>query len=239
MPACFPVPSVRSFANTSPAPPDCGGVSPRKERDPPLIGAEKHTGVMTDTITLIGIVATTPRHLVTNAGLAITSFRLASTQRRFDRSQEKWVDADTNWYTVTAFRQLAYNTAVSVVKGDRVIVDGRIRIRDWQAGERSGTNIDVEADALGPDLSWGTARWVRSLRGDQSADDPRSAELSENGPGESSSTTVAEGDPAEVVHQAAPAPTPMTAVGASRSERKNRTAVSATFQGQEEIAVPF
>ncbi|MBC7519234.1 MAG: single-stranded DNA-binding protein [Microbacteriaceae bacterium] len=127
---------------------------------------------MTDTITLIGIVATPPRHLITNAGLAITSFRLASTQRRFDRAQEKWVDGDTNWYTVTTFRQLAYNAAVSVVKGDRVIVDGRIRVRDWQAGERSGTNIDVEADALGHDLAWGTARWVRTLGAGIAGSDP-------------------------------------------------------------------
>ena len=40
---------------------------------------------MTDTITLTGLVATTPRHLVTSEGLPITSFRLASTQRRYDR----------------------------------------------------------------------------------------------------------------------------------------------------------
>ena len=152
---------------------------------------------MTDTITLIGIVATPPRHLITNAGLAITSFRLASTQRRFDRSQEKWVDADTNWYTVTTFRQLALNAAVSVVKGDRVIVEGRIRIRDWQAGERTGTNIDIEADALGHDLSWGTARWIRSLPtgqlGDQAAGLPASwSTPSSDNPDVSSVVTAAD-----------------------------------------------
>ena len=43
---------------------------------------------MPDAITLTGLVATNPRHLVTSEGLPITSFRLASTQRRFDRSQE-------------------------------------------------------------------------------------------------------------------------------------------------------
>jgi len=32
----------------------------------------------------------------TLAGLPITSFRLASTQRRFDRSQERWVDGEAN-----------------------------------------------------------------------------------------------------------------------------------------------
>ena len=42
---------------------------------------------MIDTLAVSGIVATTPRHIVTSEGLAITSFRLASTQRRFDKGQ--------------------------------------------------------------------------------------------------------------------------------------------------------
>jgi single-strand DNA-binding protein len=117
---------------------------------------------MSDIITLTGVVATIPRAITTSEGLAITSFRLASTQRRFDRAQEKWVDGDTNWYTVTTFRQLASNAAVSVKKGERVVVTGRLRIRDWESGDKAGTNIDVEADAIGHDLSWGTAAFSRN-----------------------------------------------------------------------------
>jgi len=56
---------------------------------------------VSDIITVTGIVATTPRHLVTSSGLAISSFRLASGQRRFDRAKQTWVDAETNWYTVS------------------------------------------------------------------------------------------------------------------------------------------
>lgn len=118
---------------------------------------------MTDLITLTGLVATDPRHIVTSEGLAITTFRLASTQRRFDRSQEKWIDGDTNWYTITTFRQLAMNSAGSIKKGERVLVSGRLRIREWQSGERTGLNIDVEADALGHDLAWGTTAFSRSI----------------------------------------------------------------------------
>ncbi len=118
---------------------------------------------MTDTITLTGLVATQPRHLVTSEGLPITSFRLASPQRRFDRSQDRWTDADTNWYTVTGFRQLAINIAGSLSKGDRVVVTGRLRMRDWTAGDKAGTNIEVDADSIGHDLSWGTAIFTRSI----------------------------------------------------------------------------
>ena len=118
---------------------------------------------MTDTIALTGLVATEPKHVLTSEGLAITSFRLASTQRRFDKHEQKWVDADTNWYSVTAFRQLALNASTSVHKGERVIVSGRLKIRSWDTGEKSGTTIEIEADSIGHDLAWGASVFSRSM----------------------------------------------------------------------------
>jgi len=110
-----------------------------------------------------GLVATTPRHLVTQDGLPITSFRLAASHRRFDRAQNKWVDGETNWYTITSFRQLAINSAGSVSKGDRVMVAGKLRVRDWDNGERAGTSVEVEADSLGHDLCWGSSVFTRTV----------------------------------------------------------------------------
>ncbi len=119
---------------------------------------------MTDTMTITGLVATAPRNLLTTEGYALTSFRLASNRRRFDRQQKTWVDAGTNWYTVSAYRQLATNVSNSVQKGDRVIVTGRLRIRDWEDGARKGTNIELDADSLGHDLFWGTSVFTRVIR---------------------------------------------------------------------------
>ena len=109
------------------------------------------------------MVATQPRHIVTSEGLPITSFRLASTQRRLDTSTEKWIDGETNWYTVTAFRQLATHAAESGNKGDRILVVGKLRIRKWENDERTGTNIEIEADAIGHDLTWGTRVFTRTV----------------------------------------------------------------------------
>jgi single-strand DNA-binding protein len=117
---------------------------------------------MSDIITLTGIVATAPRHMVTSFNVPITSFRLASGQRRFDRAKNVWTDAGTNWYTVSSFRQLAFNVARSVKKGEHVIVTGRLRIRDWENQERNGTSIDIEADSIGHDLLWCTTIFTRS-----------------------------------------------------------------------------
>ena len=118
---------------------------------------------MADTITIAGLVATTPRHLVTVEGLQITSFRLACSNRRFDRTAMKWVDGDTNWYTITSFKTLAINTASSISKGDRIIVSGDLLVRDWDNGERTGTSIEVEANFIGHDLNWGNSKFERTV----------------------------------------------------------------------------
>jgi single-strand DNA-binding protein len=138
---------------------------------------------MTDLISLTGLVATTPRHITTSEGLAITSFRLASSQRRYDRVAQRWIDGDTNWYTVSAFRGLAQNSATSVSKGDRVIVTGRVRIRDWENTDRSGTTVEIEAESLGHDLTWGTAVYTRTTT-------PVSTEDGSWGPDQDSVTDV-------------------------------------------------
>ena len=118
---------------------------------------------MAESITVAGLVATTPRHLVTQDGLPITSFRLAASSRRYDRQQAKWVDGETNWYTVTSFRQLAINSSTSINKGERILVSGRLHVRDWDNGERAGTSVEIEADHIGHDLMWGSAAFTRTI----------------------------------------------------------------------------
>jgi single-strand DNA-binding protein len=105
-------------------------------------------------ISIQGLVATTPRHLITQEGLPITSFRLAE----YDPSGK---NETTNWYTITSFKTLGINTAKSISKGDRIVVVGELKIRDWDNGERSGTSVEVEATTLGHDLSFGTSKFSR------------------------------------------------------------------------------
>lgn len=135
---------------------------------------------MNDTITIRGIVATAPRHLVTGTGLSITSFRLASPSRRWDRATSAWTNGDTNWFTVTAFRTLATNVQESIVKGDRVIVTGRLRVRPWERENRSGVAVEIDGDGIGHDLAFGRSQWRKVLR--HTADET-------SGPGEHVSAT--------------------------------------------------
>jgi single-strand DNA-binding protein len=116
---------------------------------------------MTDTITVVGNI-TEPEFKQTEDGLQILNFRIASTERRFDKAEDKWVEGATNWYSVSAFRQLADHANRSFRKGDRVFVTGRLRLRDWETGAKKGVTAQIDADALGHDLRWGTTTFHRT-----------------------------------------------------------------------------
>ncbi|MGF6821164.1 hypothetical protein M2317_000050 [Microbacterium sp. ZKA21] len=39
---------------------------------------------------------------------------------------------------------------------------GRLRVRDWDNGTARGTSLDIDAEAIGHDLRWGTSAFVRN-----------------------------------------------------------------------------
>ncbi|MFE1644966.1 single-stranded DNA-binding protein [Microbacterium sp. P01] len=116
---------------------------------------------MSDTITVTGNIATDPELKHTPAGIPIVTFRVASSQRRFDKSTSSWVEGSTNWYSVSAFRGLADHAHRSLRKGNRVVLTGRLKIREWDTGAKKGTTAEIEVDAIGHDLLWGTTVFQR------------------------------------------------------------------------------
>ncbi|MFF1906199.1 single-stranded DNA-binding protein [Kitasatospora sp. NPDC058218] len=108
-------------------------------------------------VTVIGNVATEVSCTRTADGVAVANFRLASTERRYDRLREGWVDGETQWVTVTAWRALAGHLIGSLSKGDPVVVSGRLRVREWTEGEARRSRVEIDARSVGHDLSRGTA----------------------------------------------------------------------------------
>lgn len=157
---------------------------------------------MSDTITITGNIATPPEFKRTPAGVAITTFRVASAQRRYDRATGVWTDSGTNWYTVSAFRGLADHAFQSLSKGDRVILTGRLRLREWENGTRRGISVEVDAEALGHDLLWGTTTFQKDERSPRTESDtpwaPAAADDAWAAPGVEPSAVPTTGDPAQV-----------------------------------------
>jgi len=81
------------------------------------------------------------------------TFRLAS---------NRWVPGrdgvegreDTSWLTIISWGQLAERVETTYIKGDRVLVEGRIQVRQW---EDPDSGKPVRAPSSSPPLS---TRWV-------------------------------------------------------------------------------
>lgn len=115
--------------------------------------------------TVVGNVVTDVRFTTTRTGgLAAASFRMASTPRRYDRDAGAWVDGETVFLTVNCWRALAEHVASSLGKGDPVLATGRLRVRAWEKEERRGSSLELDANAVGHDLSRGTSAFRRMVR---------------------------------------------------------------------------
>lgn len=147
------------------------------------------------TMTVTGWVATDPRHVVGPTGTSLTSFRLASTSRYFDRDKGVWADGNTEWFTVRTFRSAAITIMNSIEKGQPVMVQGRLRTHQWDAESGPRTDLVLDAVSVGHDLTKGVATFTRatadaSLGGDT---------VSDRAPSE---TEEPDGEPVEAASQA-------------------------------------
>jgi single-strand DNA-binding protein len=133
-------------------------------------------------VTVVGNVATTPEHKVTQSGATLAKFRLATTPRRLDRATGRWGDGPTSFYTVVCWRALADNLTSSVGKGDPVVVVGRLRVTSWDNERGSGTVAEIEGVHVGHDLGRGIAMF-RKIRTHRPAEPDRRDVEGGAGPG--------------------------------------------------------
>ena len=148
---------------------------------------------MQSTVTLVGNVVTDVTLRQTTAG-PVAGFRLAATNGYTDRRTSQWVER-TTYLDVSAWRSLGEHVAGSIHKGQPVVVVGRMRQREYEKDGQTHQVIEVDADLVGHDLSRGTASFVRSRRGPQTADLAREAVVATelSGDGDTRGTYVTDG----------------------------------------------
>jgi single-strand DNA-binding protein len=118
----------------------------------------------TSNITLSGYVTAEPTLVKTSAGTSRTRIRVGSTPRRLDRQTGEWSDGETSYYNVVCWRKLAENVANSLRKGDMILVRGRFRTRTWvDDQQRTRVEIEVDADSVGHDMSFGWSHFNRGV----------------------------------------------------------------------------
>ncbi len=117
---------------------------------------------MNDTpVTLVGNLCADPELTFTATGTPVAALRLAVTPRV--RDGEGWTDGPTSFYRVTCWRALAEHAADTLTKGARLVVFGRLRVRQYETEDgRRGQAAEVDADDLGPSLLFATATLTRT-----------------------------------------------------------------------------
>jgi len=115
------------------------------------------------TLTIVGNLTEAPELRFLPSGAARAGFTVASTPRRFDRQAGGWVDGEALFLRCVAWGPLAEHATESLSKGDRVVVEGRLRQRSFDTAEgQRRTVIELEVDELGVSLRFATARPQRS-----------------------------------------------------------------------------
>ncbi|MEV4112974.1 single-stranded DNA-binding protein [Nonomuraea sp. NPDC049695] len=115
-------------------------------------------------ITLTGNVAAEPRQYSFEDGSRVTSLKVFSSHRYFDKKTGQWTDGERVCFTVRCWRALGDNVAASVRAGHPVVVSGRLRIREFgPEGDRRFVP-EIEASAVGHDLRWGTGVFAKPDR---------------------------------------------------------------------------
>ena len=119
-------------------------------------------------ITIIGNLVDNPEMRFTPSGVAVASFRVASTPRYRDSKSGDWKDGDTLFLTCQAWRLVAENVAESLERGMRAIVVGRLRQRSYETKEgEKRTVYELQVDEAGPALSRATAKVTKVSRSGQ------------------------------------------------------------------------
>ena len=119
---------------------------------------------MSNTTTLSGNLTRDPEIRYTRDGQANATFGMAVNRRWQPRGSEEWEEA-TSFFDIVCWRELAENVALSLVKGSRVIVTGRLDQHVWETelGERR-SRVEITAEEVGPSLRFATAEVTRTGR---------------------------------------------------------------------------
>lgn len=119
-------------------------------------------------IRLAGNLTADPELRFTPTGRAVVHLAVAVNPRHRD-SEGTWTEGTPTFWTCQAWGQTAENLVESVAKGDRVLIEGRIKASTWTPtdGEHAGVEqrrLDVVIDEIGLSLRFHAARTHRATR---------------------------------------------------------------------------
>lgn len=122
-------------------------------------------------ITLVGNIVRDPELRFGQNGTAVLSSGIAVNKRR--QVNGEW-EEETSFFNIVMFGTLAENAAASIGKGTRVVLSGELVQRPYETKEgESRSVVEVNVQAIGPDLRWATADVTKAAKSEGGASKPR------------------------------------------------------------------
>ncbi|MGH3283596.1 MAG: single-stranded DNA-binding protein [Streptosporangiaceae bacterium] len=109
-------------------------------------------------VTVIGNLTADPELRFTGSGAAVATFTIASNERYKDSSGQ-WQDGPVSFVRCNAWRELAEHVAESLAKGDRAIVTGTLRQRNYETTQGEKRTVwEVSVAEAGAALHYATVK---------------------------------------------------------------------------------
>ncbi len=116
------------------------------------------------TTTITGNLTRDPEIRYTREGQATTTLGVAVNRRWQNRETAEWEES-TSFFDVVTWRDLAENVALSLTRGMRVVVSGRLEQRSWETDEGDRrVKVEIVADEVGASLRFATVDVHKILR---------------------------------------------------------------------------
>ena len=112
-------------------------------------------------LTIVGNLTGDPELRYVSSGTPVASFTVASTPRTLNRQTNQWEDGEAMFVRCSVWREYAENVAESLTKGMRVVVTGRMTVRQYEYNGERRTSIELQVDEVGPALRYARAQVTR------------------------------------------------------------------------------
>ncbi|WP_188043580.1 single-stranded DNA-binding protein [Changpingibacter yushuensis] len=112
-------------------------------------------------VTIVGNLTGDPELRYVSSGTPVASFTVASTPRTLNRQTNQWEDGEAMFVRCSVWREYAENVAESLTKGMRVVVTGRMTVRQYEYNGERRTSIELQVDEVGPALRYARAQVTR------------------------------------------------------------------------------
>lgn len=126
-------------------------------------------------VTVVGNLTADPELRYTQNGKAVASLTVAAGERQFDREANEWKDGDSLFLRCSVWGEVAERVALSLHKGNRVMVTGALKQRSYQTKPTDGTppenrtSFELRVIEIGASLKYATVAITRVPREDAAA----------------------------------------------------------------------